>query len=66
MNADVLIVTGAEDRQWPRSKYDDLPDLPRTPEHLSVEGASHWGLVLSRRALAVLVPQVVDWIGQRT
>jgi len=58
----VLIATGTRDALWPRSRYDDL----RFPaEHVSVEGASHWGLVLSRRALSTLIPQVVGWIEQR-
>ena len=29
---------------------------------LSVEGASHWGLVLSRRALRTLARDVVGWL----
>lgn len=44
----LLIVTGTNDRLWPRSTYDDLW-LPA--DHFEVEGASHWGLVLSRSAL---------------
>jgi pimeloyl-ACP methyl ester carboxylesterase len=55
----LLIVTGTADTQWPRSRYDDLH---LRAEHLSVDGASHWGLVLNRRALASLVPQVEAWI----
>jgi pimeloyl-ACP methyl ester carboxylesterase len=54
-----LIVTSTGDPQWPRSRYDAL-HLPVT--HMSVEGASHWGLVLNRRVLADLVPRVVGWI----
>lgn len=52
----LLIVTGTNDRLWPRSIYDDLW-LPA--DYFEVEGASHWGLVLSRRALGVEVPAVV-------
>lgn len=59
----LLIATGTEDRQWPRSRYDSLW-LEAT--YISVEGASHWGLVLSRRALAPLVPAVTEWIERTT
>jgi pimeloyl-ACP methyl ester carboxylesterase len=58
----LLIVTGTNDRQWPRSTYDGL-HLPA--EHIEVEGASHWGLVLSRPALRELVPKVVRWLEER-
>jgi pimeloyl-ACP methyl ester carboxylesterase len=58
----LLIATGTNDRQWPRSRYADLW-LPA--EYVSAEGASHWGLVLSRRALASLVPAVTDWLAAR-
>jgi pimeloyl-ACP methyl ester carboxylesterase len=54
----LLIVTGTDDRQWPRERYDGL-HLPA--QHLVAEGASHWGLVLSRRALAGLIPAVTAW-----
>jgi pimeloyl-ACP methyl ester carboxylesterase len=48
MPCPLMIVTGSEDRLWPRNKYDALW-LPN--EQIEIEGASHWGLVLSRRAL---------------
>jgi pimeloyl-ACP methyl ester carboxylesterase len=54
----LLIVTGADDRQWPRERYAGL-HLPA--EYLVAEGASHWGLVLNRRALATLIPSVTAW-----
>lgn len=54
----LLIVTGTDDRQWPRERYDGL-HLPA--EHLVAEGASHWGLVLNRRALATTIPAVLAW-----
>jgi pimeloyl-ACP methyl ester carboxylesterase len=57
--APLLVVTGTADRQWPRERYRDLP-LPA--DHLEVEGASHWGLVLNRRRLPGLVSAVVDWM----
>ena len=52
----LLIVTGTDDRQWPRERYAGL-HLPA--EHLVAEGASHWGLVLNRRALATTIPAVL-------
>lgn len=58
----LLIVTSTGDEQWPRSRYDGL-HLPA--EHLSVDGASHWGLVLNRRAIASLVPDVLRWVQWR-
>ena len=58
----LLIATGTGDRQWPRDRYADL-HLPA--DFIEVDGASHWGLVLSRRALAALVPAVVGWLERR-
>ena len=55
----LLIVTGTGDVQWPRSRYDGL-HLPA--EHLNIDGASHWGLVLNRTVLTTLVPRVCEWI----
>jgi|SRR5882762_9752820 len=55
----LLIVTGTADRSWPRERYADLT-LPAS--HLSVDGASHWGLVLNRRVLPTLIPDVVGWL----
>jgi pimeloyl-ACP methyl ester carboxylesterase len=55
----LLIVTGTADAQWPRPKYDGLW-LPA--DYLEVAGASHWGVVLSRGALAQAVPAVVAWL----
>ena len=55
----LLIVTGTEDAQWPRSAYDGLW---LSADYIEAEGASHWGLVLNRRALAALVPSVVTWV----
>jgi pimeloyl-ACP methyl ester carboxylesterase len=59
MPCPLLIVTGSEDRLWPRSRYAAM-SLPA--EWMKAPGASHWGLVLSRRALAALVPAVTAWI----
>jgi len=55
----LLIVTGTADRQWPAKRYDNLW---LRADHLSIEGASHWGLVLNRRALATTIPAVLRWI----
>lgn len=55
----LLIVTGTRDRQWPRERYNDLW---LTTEYLAAEGASHWGLVLNRRALAGIIPAVLQWL----
>ena len=57
----LLIVTGSADQQWPRERYRDLW-LPA--DHLTVDGASHWGLVLNRRALQHAVPSVLGWLGR--
>jgi len=62
MPCPLLIVTGTGDQLWPRAKYDGLW-LPA--EHLEIEGASHWGLVLSRHALAAAVPGVLQWLTRR-
>ncbi len=59
LDCPLLIATGTNDRQWPASRYADLW-LPA--EFVSVEGASHWGLVLSRHALATLVPSITRWL----
>ena len=59
----LLIVTGTRDRAWPRERYNNLW---LTADYLSVEGASHWGLVLQRRALSSMIPAVLRWIAQHT
>ena len=55
----LLLVTGTADSQWPRARYDDLW---LGADHLSLEGASHWGLVLNRRALEHGIPRAIDWL----
>ncbi|HXH13429.1 MAG TPA: alpha/beta hydrolase [Alphaproteobacteria bacterium] len=57
----LLLITGTADRAWPRERY---TDLWLAADYVSVEGASHWGLVLNRRALATMVPAVVQWLVQ--
>lgn len=55
----LLIVTGAADVLWPRSRYDGLW---LAANFVEIEGATHWGLVLSRRALSAAVPAVLRWL----
>ena len=55
----LLVVTGSEDRDWPRSAYAGM-HLPA--DYLEARGASHWGLVLNRRVLPDLSKQVTDWL----
>ena len=47
------------DKFWPKEAYADLA-LPA--EHLSVDGSSHWELVLNQQKVAELGPKVVEWI----
>jgi pimeloyl-ACP methyl ester carboxylesterase len=61
LSCPLLVVTGSADAQWPRSRYDGMH---LEADHVEVEGASHWGLVLSRRALAAAVPAVVEWLAK--
>jgi len=56
----LLIATGTADRQWPLPRYAGLW-LPA--DFISADGASHWGLVLSRPAIATLLPAVCGWLG---
>jgi pimeloyl-ACP methyl ester carboxylesterase len=56
----LLIVTGSADHQWPRERY---RDLWLTADYLTVDGASHWGLVLNRRTLDSTISAVLDWLG---
>ena len=55
----LLLVTGTEDHSWPIHRYQDLW---LEADRLSVAGASHWGLVLSRRALFLAIPRVLRWL----
>jgi pimeloyl-ACP methyl ester carboxylesterase len=50
------------DRLWPRNKYDDLW---LNADRFEVEGASHWGLVLSRRAIETAMRKVLEWVSAR-
>ena len=55
----LLVVTGSEDVDWPRSAYDGMR-LPA--EYVEVQEASHWGLVLNRRVLPGMVARVTGWL----
>ena len=55
----LLVVTGSEDRDWPRTTYAGM-HLPA--DYLDVPGASHWGLVLNRRVLPDLAARVTRWL----
>ncbi|HEV2125468.1 MAG TPA: alpha/beta fold hydrolase [Chloroflexota bacterium] len=55
----LLLVTGSDDRQWPSEQY---AGLWLQADRLVADGASHWGLVLNRRALSKTIPSVVDWM----
>jgi pimeloyl-ACP methyl ester carboxylesterase len=54
-----LVVAGTADAIMPPRTYADLPIVA---EALEAPAASHWGLVLSRRTLATLVPAVTSWL----
>jgi pimeloyl-ACP methyl ester carboxylesterase len=55
----LLIVTGTADATYPRAKYDGLW---LSAEHIDIEGASHWGLVLGKKAVETLIPQIDAWL----
>lgn len=54
-----LLVTGTRDREWPAARYQGL-DLPG--DRLTMQGASHWGLVLNRLAIGKAVPEITAWL----
>jgi len=55
----LLIVTGGADNQWPYEAYEGLW---LAADRLKIEDASHWGLVLNRRALGTLIPATLRWL----
>ncbi len=57
----LLLVTGSEDRDWPRSAYAGM-HLPA--DYIEAPGASHWGLVLNRRVLPDLAMRVTGWLDE--
>ena len=54
----MLIVTGTS-ADSERGRY-EVPWL--NADRLSVAGASHWGLVLNRRAIEEAIPSVLGWL----
>jgi hypothetical protein len=38
--------------------------LPFAADHVSIDGASHWGLAVNRRLLATMASAVTDWLGK--
>ena len=59
MPCPLLLVTGSQDRVFPRSEY---AEMGLGAEHLEAEGASHWGLVVNRRVLPGLARSVTEWL----
>ncbi len=59
----LLIATGSNDEQWPKASYDGLW---LDAEYHEIDGASHWGMVLSRRAISAAAPQVANWVTENT
>ena len=55
----LLLVTGSRDREWPAHRYDGLT-LPA--DRLTMQGASHWGLMLNRLAIGRAAPAVIEWL----
>lgn len=51
----LLILTGTADTFWPTKRYDTL-HVPA--DRVDIDGASHWGLVLNRRVLPMMVEHV--------
>lgn len=58
----LLIVSGTTDSAVPRESYDSRG---LDSDFHVVEGVSHWGLVLSRRALSEAVPHVAHWLSTK-
>ena len=57
MPCPLLTAVGTE-----RTKTSDAKWLEA--DRLVIEGSSHWGLVLSRRVLSRLIPDVLEWIDE--
>ena len=58
----LLIVTGTDDKAWPKRSY---AGLWLSAEFSEIEESSHWGLVLNRRALSIGIPQVSRWLSTK-
>ncbi len=59
LSCPLLLITGSLDLQWSAERYDAIW---LEADRLEAEGASHWGLVLNRRAITRLVPSVLAWL----
>ena len=59
LSCPLLLITGSLDLQWSAERCDALW---LEADRLEAEGASHWGLVLNRRAITRLVPSVLAWL----
>ena len=64
LSCPLLVVKGALRSNWTARSYDDswLEGLWLDSEVLTVDPASHWGLVLSESVLSSLIPDVISWI----
>ncbi|MGH7372654.1 MAG: hypothetical protein ACREJY_00370 [Candidatus Rokuibacteriota bacterium] len=61
MSGPVLLVAGERDQTMLPASCRRVADLFRGP-YLEFAGASHWGLVLNRRALDRHLPDVLAWV----
>lgn len=61
LSCPLLIVTGTRDNRWPGSRY---ANFWISADRLSMQSASHWGLVLNQRALCVTMPMILTWLKQ--
>ena len=59
----LMVVTGSEDRAWPRSAY---AGMHLRADYLESLGASHWGLVLNRRLLPDMARGTTEWLDANT
>ena len=57
----LLVVAGTDTLGRRRNGF-DVPWLPS--DQITVDGASHWALVLSRGVVAGLVDEIVAWLGE--
>jgi len=59
----LLEVVGGHDDYYPKDS--SYADIGIAEDKIVVPTASHWGLVLDRRVLRQLVPQVLEWLATR-
>lgn len=55
----LLLLIGTSDSQWPEERY---RDLWLVHDQVLIQGASHWGLVLSRQAVRTQAETANDWL----